>query len=82
MFDLAFRKHEIKENPMEDVRIMVKFRQVNRKTGESETYNTEELESLMKYLDLKYQETHESVYLAVKVNFYLGLRVGELTVSC
>ena len=79
MFDLAFRKHEIKENPMKDVRIMVKFRQVNRKTGESETYNTEELESLMKYLDLKYQETHESVYLAVKVNFYLGLRVGELT---
>ena len=79
MFDLAFRKHEIKENPMKDVRIMVKFRQVHRKTGESETYNTEELEALMKYLDLKYQETHESVYLAVKVNFYLGLRVGELT---
>ena len=60
MFDLAFRKHEIKENHMKDVRIMVKFRQVNRKTGESETYNTEELDSLMKYLDLKYQETHES----------------------
>ena len=79
MFDLAFRKHEIKENPMKDVRIMVKFRQVNRKTGESETYTTEELDSLMKYLDLKYQETHESAYLAVKVNFYLGLRVGELT---
>lgn len=79
MFDLAFRKHEIKENPMKDVRIMVKFRQVNRKTGESETYNTEELDSLMKYLDIKYQETHESAYLAVKVNFYLGLRVGELT---
>ena len=79
MFDLAFRKHEIKENPMVNVRIMVKFRQVNRKTGETETYNTEELESLIKYLDSKYQETHDSAYLAVKVNFYLGLRVGELT---
>ncbi len=77
-FEYAVRKKYITVNPMNDVKILVKYRQVVKKTGKTETYNTEELENLNKYLDTKYAETEDTVFLAVKINFLLGLRVGEL----
>lgn len=77
-FEYATRKHYITDNPMDDVKILVKYRQIVKKTGKTETYNTEELENLNKYLDEMYAETEDTVFLAVKVNFLLGLRVGEL----
>ena len=52
--------------------------QVVKKTGKTETYNTEELEELNQYLDKMYAETEDTVFLAVKINFLPGLRVGEL----
>lgn len=64
--------------PMNNVTISVKFRQVVKKTGKTETYNTEELAQLNNYLDGMYAETNDAVFLAVKLNFMLGLRVGEL----
>lgn len=63
---------------MDKVRILVKFRQVVKKTGRTQTYNTEELQYLNQYLDKMYAETEDSVFLAVKLNFLIGLRVGEL----
>lgn len=78
MFEYAVDKELIDKNPMEKVRITVKFRQVQRKTGKTETFNTEERKELDAYLDRMYQETEDIVFLAVKLNFYLGLRVGEL----
>lgn len=63
---------------MDGVKILVKYRQIVKKTGKTETYNTKELESLNKYLDEMYAETEDTVFLAVKINFLLGLRVGEL----
>ena len=78
MFQYAVRKKYLVENPLNNVTISVKFRQVVKKTGKTETYNTEELKALNKYLDSKYLETNDTVYLAVKINFLLGLRVGEL----
>ena len=77
-FEYAVRKKYITVNPMDDVKILVKYRQVVKKTGKTETYNTEELEMLNKYLDTMYAETEDTVFLAVKLNFLLGLRVGEL----
>ncbi len=77
-FEYAVRKKYITDNPMDDVKILVKYRQVVKKTGKTETYNTEELENLNKYLDKMYSETGDTVFLAVKLNFLLGLRVGEL----
>lgn len=77
-FEYAVRKEYITDNPMDDVKILVKYRQVVKKTGRTETYNTEELENLNKYLDEMYAETEDVVFLAVKINFLLGLRVGEL----
>lgn len=78
MFDYARRKKYIVINPLTDVRITVRFRQVVKKTGKTQTYNTEELEHLNTYLDNIYQETEDNSFLAVKLNFFLGLRVGEL----
>ena len=78
MFQYAYRKKYIFENPMEHIKILVKFRQIVKKTGKTETYNSKELEDLNRYLDAMFVETNDSSFLAVKLNFLLGLRVGEL----
>lgn len=78
MYYYAVRKGYIKENLMDKVQIHVKFRQIVKKTGKTETYNTEELQLLNQYLDEMYAETEDIAFLAVKLNFLLGLRVGEL----
>lgn len=78
MFSYAVRKKYLTMNPMENVQILVKFRQVVRKTGKTETYNSDELKNLNSYLDRMYSETQDTSFLAVKLNFLIGLRVGEL----
>lgn len=78
MFEYAVRKKYLSVNPMEKVQILVKFKQVVRKIGKTETYNSDELKELNQYLDHMYSVTHDTVFLAVKLNFMLGLRVGEL----
>ena len=77
-FEYAYRKHYITDNPLDKVNIYVKYRQVVRKTGATQTYNTDELKHLNKYLDDMYAETKDTAFLAVKLDFLLGLRVGEL----
>lgn len=78
MFSYSIRKRYLIENPIDKVQIYVKYRQIVKKTGRTETYNTEELEELNRYLDKMYMETEDVAFLAVKINFLLGLRVGEL----
>ena len=78
MFDYATRKHYLQTDPMEKVRIFVKFRQVVKKSGSTQTYNTQELQDLHLYLDRMFAETGDSVFLCIKFNFLAGLRVGEL----
>ena len=78
MYMYAVRKKYLTENPMDKVQIYVKYRQIVKKTGKTETYNTDELKELNQYLEKMYTETEDTVFLAVKINFLLGLRVGEL----
>lgn len=78
MYEYAVRKKYLADNLMNKVQILVKFKQIVRKTGKTETYNSEELAELNKFLDSMYEETQDASFLAVKVNFLLGLRVGEL----
>ena len=78
MFRYAVRKKYLSENPMKKVQILVRFQQVIKKTGKTETYNSDELTHLNQYLDHMYAETGDTVFLAVKLNFLIGLRVGEL----
>lgn len=79
MFDFAVRKKYLSLNLMNDVRIIAKFRQVAKKSGKTQTFNPDEIANLNQYLDKMYAETGDTAYMAVKVNFYLGLRIGELT---
>ena len=78
MFEYAIRKGYLDSNPMDSVKIFVKYRQVTKKSGSTQTYNSDELLHLNQYLDTKYAETGDTAFLAVKLNFLLGLRVGEL----
>lgn len=78
MYVYAVRKKYLSVNIFANVEIKVKFRQVVKKTSATQTYNTDELKELNLYLDRKYAETHDLVFLAIKLNFLLGLRVGEL----
>lgn len=78
MFDYAMRKKYLTENPVLNIQIHVKFKQIVRKTGKTETFNTNELSDINAFLDRMYEETLDTSFLAVKVNFLLGLRVGEL----
>ena len=78
MFEYAKRKKYITDNPLSDMKITVRYKQAVKKAGNTQTYNTDELEALNKYLDMKYEETNDSVYIAVRLNFFLGLRIGEL----
>lgn len=78
MFDYAKRKKYITDNQLMDMKITVRYKQVVKKSGNTQTYDTDELETLNKYLDMKYEETNDSVYIAVRLNFFLGLRIGEL----
>ncbi len=78
MYDYAKRMNYITVNPMPDVKIAVKYRQVNKKTGRTQTYNTEEQKALFDYLDKLYAETGDVALMAVKLNFTMGLRVAEL----
>lgn len=41
-FDFAIRKKYLTVDPTERLKISVKFRQVNKKTGKTETYNSED----------------------------------------
>ena len=78
MYEFAKRMKYLPENPISNIRITVKFRQVIKKTGKTQTYNTEEVASINKYLDEKYSETGDTAFMAVRLNFMMGLRVGEL----
>ena len=78
MFEYAIRKSYLDTNPMDKVQILVRYRQVAKKSGKTQTYNSEELLQLNQYLDAKYTESGDTAFLAVKLNFLLGLRVGEL----
>lgn len=79
LFSFAQNAKIIKTNPLEGLRITVPYRQVDKKFGDTETFNTKERKDLIAFLDREYEENGEIVYLAVKLNLYLGLRVGELT---
>ena len=78
MFEYAKRKKYITDNSLSDMKITVRYKQTVKKAGNTQTYNTDELETLNKYLDMKYEETEDSSYIAVRINFFLGLRIGEL----
>lgn len=78
MFEYAFEKGYINTNIMDRVRITVRYRQEVRKKSSTETFNSFEYKQIMTYLDEKISENSHPGFFAIKINFFLGLRVGEL----
>lgn len=78
MYEYAMKKGYITVNPLLNLKITVKYKQTCKKTGRTETYNTEEYNSLMEYIDKHLEQKFDVALAAVRINFTLGLRVGEL----
>lgn len=78
MFEFAVEKGYLSENLMENLRISVKFRQVNRKRNTERVFIESERQEYMTYLNEQFEQSGDTSYLAEYLNFYLGLRVGEL----
>jgi len=78
MFKYAVRMRYLTENPLDNIDFIKKFKQVIKKPAKTQVFNTDEVVDLFNYLDAKYNETENSATIAIKLNFYLGLRVGEL----
>lgn len=77
-FKYAVKKGLIIENPMERIEIGVRFRQVSKKSSETQVYQTDEFNELISYLEAKYTETEDDSFLAIQLGLMTGLRVGEL----
>ncbi len=54
------------------------FQQAKKKTAETEIYFKKETSNLITAIDRKYASTGDNALLAIKFDFYTGLRVGEL----
>lgn len=78
MYIYAIRMGYVQENIVSKVEITVKFRQIVHKKASTQIYNTDERKELFEYLDKMYAETADSAFLAVKLNFFMGLRIAEL----
>lgn len=74
MYEYAVRKKYLTENPMDKVQILVKYRQVVKKTGKTETYNTKELEDMNRFLESMYEETLERIE---RQGEYMFMRDGK-----
>ena len=79
LFDYAVDEELITSSPMSRVKITVRFKQVVKKSDGSKIFNKDESRDFKEYLLNMHEETGDLSFLAVYVNFYLGLRIGELT---
>lgn len=66
MFEYAVEKGYIADNPIHKVKILVKYRQENRKNGKTETYNTFEYKMLMDWLDENISRNSHPGFFAIK----------------
>lgn len=80
ILDYAVHKEIIESNPFTNVTIDKKlFRKVAKKSDESQVYLINEEHDLLQLLWKSFNQTKNDLrILAVILNFYLGLRVGEL----
>ena len=78
MYEYAIDKHYTEIDLSRQIKITVRFQQAKAKTSQTEVYNHDESKDLISYLDTSISDNADAVYYAIKLNFLLGLRVGEL----
>ena len=80
MFDYAVEKKVVSLNiPRNVSRISIKhFAVKGRKQASEQVYMTDEKSELISICEEMFEKTGNTAYLGICLNFYLGLRVGEL----
>lgn len=80
LLDYAIELELIRTNPARNVRNIGSkhFAIEQRKTASQQVYMVDEHRTLENLCEEMFTHTNNSAYLAVAMNFYLGLRVGEL----
>lgn len=78
IFEYAYMNDYIQRNIFPQLKVTVKFRQVVKKSAEKLVYNSEEFERILLDLYSSFEQKKAIRFLAVILNFYLGLRAGEL----
>ena len=79
IFGFAYDKGYISINPMKEIKITTKFRQIVKKTGKTETFQTDDFNALLCYFESSYISSKDLVWMSLMLDMYLGLRVGELS---
>lgn len=79
MFEYATIKGYIDKNPFPQMKITVKYRQVNKKSGMTQTFSTDEYKAIIEDIWKSYREKHSVRFLAALANFCMALRGGELS---
>ena len=78
IWDFAYRNGFIKANPWVNIKISVKYRQVSKKSPETQVFIGDDVEKLISVCYQMYERTNNEAYMAIIFNLYCGLRVGEL----
>lgn len=78
IWDYTFRSNLIKTNPWAGIKISVKFKQISKKTPETQVFIGEDIDKLIVACQEMYDTNGNEAYLAILFNLYCGLRVGEL----
>ena len=78
VYEVAIRQQIISRNLFEEMKIGVKFRQEKHKDPSDEVLTADEREKFFAWLRNKYNDAHDSAYLAPFIEFYTGARIGEI----
>ncbi len=80
IWEFAYEKNIVNQNLWLSVKIWVKYKQVSKKSPETQVFVGNDFEKLISACHYMYDKTGNESYLAVEFNLYCGLRVGELVV--
>lgn len=81
MLDYAVDKELLDNNPMSNIKIDNRlFRKIAKKKDETQVYLKNEVPKIMNMAWGEFHKTNDVTCLSIVLNFYLGLRVGELVV--
>lgn len=78
IWDYTFRSNMINSNPWAGIRIAVKFRQISKRSPETQVFIGDDIDKLISSCYEMYSLTNNEAYIAIVFNLYCGLRVGEL----
>lgn len=78
IWEYSYRSGIISTNPWLSIKISVRFKQISKKSPETQVFIGDDMNKLILKCSELYETTNNSAYIAIIFNLYCGLRVGEL----